>query len=115
MTAAAFLANFSRRVSCTTNVLLAREFDQAGQRQDIGSGCADCPGCEDKSGDMGFARTGYRVERNHGQFSLSWACPTCGTSVHEDTTPLTCANDAKTISADPFCHSCRSKLSINTI
>ncbi len=107
MTAASFLADFHRRMSCTTNVMLNREFDDAGQRQAIGSGCAACPGCETISGVMGVAATGYLVERNQGQFSLAWSCPACGTKVIEATTPLTSAQDAKTISADPICFSCR--------
>ncbi len=107
MTAAAFFADFNRRVSCTTNIVLAWEFDQAGQRQAIGSGCADCPGCETISGNMGMAATGYLVERNQGQFSLAWSCPACGTKVIEATTPLTSAQDAKTVSADPICFTCR--------
>lgn len=112
MNSAAFLADFHRRVACTTNVLVGREFDYAGQRQSTGSCCADCPGCETKSGDMGLAQSGYLVERNHeGQFSLSWSCPSCGTTVHEDTTPLTSADDAKTVSADPICFSCRKRAS----
>lgn len=113
MTAASFLSDFSRRMSCTTNVLHARELDHAGQRQAVGSVCTDCPGCDTKSGDMGLAQSGYLVERNLGQFSLAWSCSSCGTTVHEDTTPLTCFNDAKTVSADPICFSCR-KLSANT-
>lgn len=107
MTAAAFFADFHRHMSCTTNILSGREFDSDGQRQITGSGCASCPGCETKFGNMGVVDSGYQVERNYGTFSLAWSCPSCGTTVHEKTTPITCISDAKSIAIDPICNRCR--------
>ena len=108
MMAAAFLADFNARFACSVNLRGGREFDQSGRAQSRGSSCADCFGCESRSGDMGVADAGFSLHRKNGQLQLSWGCPGCGITVWEETSLMSATADAKAITADAQCHRCRS-------
>lgn len=87
MQAAAFLAEFNARFSCSLRLLDGREWNQVGRQQEVGTGCADCSGCETRNGEMGSFGE-FVLERHHGVLQLRWPCPECGVTVSEETSPL---------------------------
>jgi len=107
MSSAAFLATFNARFACSVRLRSGHEFDRSGQSHAKGGACANCFGCESRSGEMGMADAGFSLERKHGVLRLSWACPGCGITVTEDTSLMSSAADAKVVAADPLCHHCR--------
>lgn len=101
------IARANAALSCRIHLISGREFDGGSAPHGKGAACADCDGCESRSGEMGMVDAGFALVREHGTLKLTWTCPGCGVKVSETTSPLSSLVDAKLVAADALCHRCR--------
>lgn len=107
MNAAHFMAQAAMRIACTQDIRTGRAFDFTGRDM---AGCHECAGCDSVSRDQELGVIdGMTIVSHSGTVRLCWPCPSCGTSVSEDTVPITAIDHAAEISKDPLCFSCRKK------
>lgn len=97
------------RHHCTVNLLSGYALDSSSWPVKAESACKNCQGCDSSVGDQGIAGDGIAVRTAEAgqRVTLTWACPGCGQTVVEDTTPLGAMIDAQALDQDRLCWRCR--------